>query len=106
MPKVTYIEHNGKSHTIDLVMGATIMEGAVQHGIKGILAECGGSCVCSTCHVYIADAFLEKLPDMEDEENEMLDSVSAERTPNSRLGCQVRVSKKIDGIVVQIPEKQ
>jgi 2Fe-2S ferredoxin len=106
MSKVTYIEHNGKQHQFDLPLGATIMEGAVQNGVKGIVAECGGSCMCATCHCYIDDAFLHLLPEMEEEEAEMLEGANAPRLPNSRLGCQVRVSKKLDGIIVRIPENQ
>jgi ferredoxin, 2Fe-2S len=106
MPKVIYIENNGKQHEYDLPLGATIMEGAVQNGVKGIVAECGGSCMCATCHVYVDDAFLDLLPDIEEEENEMLDGTNAPRLHNSRLGCQVRASKKYDGLIVRIPETQ
>jgi 2Fe-2S ferredoxin len=106
MPIVNYIESNGKRHSIDLPLGATIMEGAVQNGIPGIIAECGGSCMCATCHVYVDDQFLELLPEMEEEENEMLEGAAATRTVNSRLGCQVRISKKLDGLLVQIPDEQ
>ena len=106
MPKVTYIEHSGKSHTYDLPLGASIMEGAVQNDVKGIIAECGGSCMCATCHVYVDDAFYDLLPDMEEEEFEMLEGAKAPRLDNSRLGCQIRISKKLDGLIVRIPEKQ
>ncbi|KAB7727630.1 2Fe-2S iron-sulfur cluster binding domain-containing protein [Rudanella paleaurantiibacter] len=106
MPKVTYIETSGKEHLVDLPLGATLMEGAVQNDVKGIVAECGGSCMCATCHVYVDDAFLDRLPDMEEEENEMLDGASAERRANSRLGCQVRISNQLDGLIVRIPDKQ
>lgn len=106
MPKVNYIETSGKEHTYDLPLGATIMEGAVQNGVKGIIAECGGSCMCATCHVYVDKAFLDLLPDMEEEEAEMLEGANAPRQDNSRLGCQVRISKKLDGIIVRIPERQ
>jgi ferredoxin len=74
--------------------------------VKGIVAECGGSCMCATCHVYIDEQFLDLLPEMEEEEAEMLEGASAEIRPNSRLGCQVRLSPKLDGIIVRIPEKQ
>jgi ferredoxin, 2Fe-2S len=106
MPQITYIENNGTEHQVELPLGATLMEGAVQNDIKGIVAECGGSCMCATCHVYIDEKFLDLLPEMEEEEDEMLDGVNAERQENSRLGCQVRVSKQLDGIIVRIPEKQ
>lgn len=106
MPKVTYIETTGKEHTYDLPLGATIMEGAVQNGVKGIIAECGGSCMCATCHVYVEEAFLDLLPNIEEEEDEMLEGTEAPRLNNSRLGCQVRISKKLDGLIVRIPEIQ
>lgn len=106
MPNITYIEPNGTAKTFDLPMGATLMEGAVQNGVQGIVAECGGSCMCATCHIYVEEAFLEMLPEMEEEENEMLDGTTAERKPNSRLGCQVRATKKLDGLIVRIPEIQ
>jgi ferredoxin, 2Fe-2S len=106
MPQITYIENNGTEHQVELPLGATLMEGAVQNDIKGIVAECGGSCMCATCHVYIDEKFLDLLPEMEEEEDEMLDGANAERRENSRLGCQVRVSKQLEGIIVRIPEKQ
>lgn len=106
MPIITYIQNDGTERQVSLPMGATIMEGAVQNDVKGIVAECGGSCMCATCHVYIDEQFLDLLPEMEEEEAEMLEGASAEIKPNSRLGCQVRVSPKLDGIIVRIPEKQ
>lgn len=106
MPKVIYIEAEGKVHEIDLPLGATFMEGAVQNDVKGIIAECGGSCMCATCHVYVDDAFLDLLPEMEEEEDEMLEGTTAERTANSRLGCQVRASKALDGIILRIPKEK
>jgi ferredoxin, 2Fe-2S len=106
MPKITYIENNGTEHQVDLPMGATIMEGAIQNDVKGVIAECGGSCMCATCHIYVDEQFLDLLPEMEEEENEMLEAANAPRQNNSRLGCQVRVSKAMDGIIVRIPEKQ
>lgn len=106
MPQVTYIETSGKAHLVDLPLGATLMEGAVQNDVKGIVAECGGSCMCATCHVYVDEQFVDRLPDMEEEEDEMLAGAAAERKSNSRLGCQVRISNKLDGIIVHIPEKQ
>jgi 2Fe-2S ferredoxin len=106
MPHITYIEPNGTAKTYDLPLGASLMEGAVQNGVNGIVAECGGSCMCATCHIYVDDAFLSQLPEMEEEENEMLDSATAERRPNSRLGCQVRATPKLEGLIVHIPSVQ
>jgi len=106
MPHITYIEPNGTAKTYDLPLGASLMEGAVQNGVSGIVAECGGSCMCATCHIYVDEAFVELLPEMEEEENEMLDGATAERLPNSRLGCQVRATNKLEGLVVRIPSVQ
>ncbi|MFN4145306.1 MAG: 2Fe-2S iron-sulfur cluster-binding protein [Runella sp.] len=106
MTQITYIEPSGIAKTYELPLGATIMEGAIQNGVAGIVAQCGGSCSCATCHVYIDEAFVEVLPDMEEEEDEMLEGTTAERKPNSRLSCQVRVSPKLNGLIVHIPEKQ
>jgi ferredoxin, 2Fe-2S len=103
---ITYIEPNGTTKTFDLPLGATLMEGAVQNDVKGIVAECGGSCMCATCHVYVDEQFLDLLPKMEEEEQEMLEGAAAKRQANSRLGCQVRVSKAMNGLIVHIPNEQ
>jgi 2Fe-2S ferredoxin len=106
MPKVTYIQTDGVEKTVDLPLGATIMEGAIQNDVKGIVAECGGSCMCATCHVYVDEAFAGMLPEKEEEELEMLQGANAELLGNSRLGCQIRISKPLDGMVVKVPSKQ
>ena len=82
------------------------MEGAVQNGVQGILAECGGACMCATCHVYVDEAWLARLDPIEEEEQEMLGSTAAERKVNSRLSCQIRVTAELDGLVVNLPPKQ
>ena len=105
MPKITYIEHNGKSHTIEVATGLSVMEGAVQNNIPGIDADCGGSMACATCHVYVKEEWFNKLPKKEDGEEDMLDMAFEPKT-NSRLSCQLMVSEQIDGLVVNLPEKQ
>ena len=105
MPKITYIEHDGKTHTIEVASGLSVMEGAVQNNIPGIDADCGGSMACATCHVYVDDNWLEKLPTKEDGEEDMLD-MAFEPKKNSRLSCQLMVSDQLDGLVVNLPEKQ
>ena len=105
MPKITYIEHNGKSHTIEVANGLSIMEGAVQNNIPGIDADCGGSMACATCHVYVKEEGFNKLPKKEDGEEDMLD-MAFEPKKNSRLSCHLMVSDQIDGLVVYLPEKQ
>ena len=105
MPKVTYIEHNGKSHEVEVPNGLTVMEGAVQNNIPGIDADCGGSMACATCHVYVKEEWLDKLPKKEDGEEDMLD-MAFEPKKNSRLSCQLIVSDDLDGLVVKMPSKQ
>ena len=105
MPKITYIEHNGKSHTLEVANGLTVMEGAVQNNIPGIDADCGGSCACATCHVYVDEKWFNKLPNKESAEEDMLDMAS-EPKPLSRLSCQLTVSDALDGLVVNMPSKQ
>ena len=105
MAKITYIENSGKSHTIDVENGLTVMEGAVQNDIPGIDADCGGSMACATCHVYVKEDWLNKLSKKEDGEEDMLDMAFEPKT-NSRLSCQIIVSDEIDGLEVDIPSKQ
>ena len=105
MSKVTYIESNGKSHTIDVQNGLTVMEGAIQNNIPGIDADCGGSMACATCHVYVKEEWFNKIPKKEDGEEDMLD-MAFEPKKNSRLSCQIIVSDELDGLTVNIPSKQ
>ena len=105
MPKITYIEHNGKSHTLEVANGFTVMEGAVQNNIPGIDADCGGSCACATCHVYVGEKWFDKLPNKESAEEDMLD-MAFEPKKFSRLSCQLAVSDALDGLVVKMPSKQ
>ena len=105
MPKITYIEHDGKTHTIEVPNGLSIMEGAVQNNIPGIDADCGGSMACATCHVYVKEEWFNKLQKKEDGEEDMLD-MAFEPKKNSRLSCQLMVSDQLDGLVVNLPEKQ
>ena len=105
MPKITYIEHNGKSHTIDVANGLSVMEGAVQNNIPGIDADCGGGMACATCHVYVKEEWFDKLPKKEDGEEDMID-MAYEPNKFSRLSCQVIVTDELDGLVVTMPEKQ
>ena len=105
MSKITYIEHSGETHTIDVANGLTVMEGAVQNNIPGIDADCGGSMACATCHVYVKEEWFNKLPKKEDGEEDMLD-MAFEPKKNSRLSCQLMVSDQLDGLVVNLPEKQ
>ncbi len=105
MPRITYIEHNGTEHTVDVAVGLTVMEGAVNNNIPGIDADCGGACACSTCHVYVNPDWIGKLPTREDMEEDMLD-FAYEPNERSRLTCQIPVTPELDGLVVRMPEKQ
>lgn len=105
MPKITYIEHDGTAHVVDVAEGLTVMEGAVKNAIPGIDADCGGACACSTCHVYVDPAWLGKLPAREAMEEDMLD-FAFEPRENSRLTCQIKVTPALEGLVVRMPEKQ
>ena len=105
MPKITYIEHNGKIHSIEVANGLTVMEGAVQNNIPGIDADCGGSMACATCHVYVEEKWLSKLPKAEEGEVDMID-MAFEPKKNSRLSCQLIVTDEMDGLEVTTPEKQ
>ena len=105
MTRITFIEAPGKSRTVDAEDGSTVMETALRNGVPGIEAECGGACACATCHVYVADAWIEKLPKAEQMEEDMLDFAFDVR-PGSRLSCQIKVSAAMDGLTVTTPEKQ
>ena len=105
MAKITYIESNGKSHTVEVANGMSVMEGAVQNDIPGIDADCGGGMACATCHVYVDENWMQKLPQKDDGEEDMLD-MAFEPKKNSRLSCQIIVSDELDGLVVNIPSKQ
>ena len=105
MAKITYIEHNGTNHTIDVQNGLTVMEGAVQNNIPGIDADCGGSMACATCHVYVKEDWLDKINKKSEGEDDMLDQ-AYEPKKNSRLSCQIIVSDDLDGLIVDMPEKQ
>ena len=106
MAKITYVEHGGTEHTVDVANGLTVMEGARDNNIPGIEADCGGACACSTCHVYVHADWVEKIPAMDDMEEDMLDFAFEPDPARSRLTCQIKVTDELDGLVVQMPEKQ
>ena len=105
MTKITYIEDNGKSHIVEVPNGLSVMEGAVQNNIPGIDADCGGSCACATCHVYVDEKWFSKLPNKDNAEEDMLD-MAFEPNKFSRLGCQITVTNDLDDMVVKMPSKQ
>ena len=105
MAKITYIENNGTSHTVDVAEGLTVMEGAVQNNIPGIDADCGGGMACATCHVYVKDKWFDKINKKSEVEDDMIDQ-AYEPKKSSRLSCQIQVSPEIDGLEVHLPGKQ
>ena len=105
MPKITYIENNNKQHTIEVPIGLSVMEGAVQNNISGIDADCGGAMACATCHVYVDENWFNKIPIREEGEQDMLD-MAYEPNKHSRLSCQIMVTEKLEGLIVKLPAKQ
>ena len=105
MPKITYISHEGKRNTIEVDIGLSVMEGAVQNSVEGIDADCGGSMACATCHVYVQDEWFNKIPKAEDAEVDMID-MAIDPKKNSRLSCQIIITDELEGLVVTTPEKQ
>lgn len=105
MAVIKYVQHNGESLEIDVAIGKSIMQGAVDNIIEGIVAECGGACACATCHCIVAAEWADKVESASSGEDSMLDAVS-ERQENSRLSCQIIVTEEMDGLVVHLPESQ
>jgi 2Fe-2S ferredoxin len=105
MPNITYIEHDGTEHTVDVRKGLSVMEGAIKNNVPGIDADCGGACACATCHVYVDEAWREKTGSASAMEESMLD-FAQNVEPNSRLSCQIRVTDDLDGLIVRLPEEQ
>ena len=106
MAKITYVEFGGKEHVIEVANGLTVMEGARDNGIPGIEADCGGACACSTCHVYVDPAWVDRLPKKDAMEADMLDFAWQPVAVRSRLTCQLKVSAALEGLRVQMPQKQ
>ncbi len=105
MPRITFIEHNGTEHQVDAASGLSLMRAAVDHGVPGIDADCGGECACATCHVYVEPDWLGRTGERNDMEQSML-SFAAVTQDNSRLSCQIEISDALDGLVVRLPDGQ
>ncbi|WP_117210713.1 2Fe-2S iron-sulfur cluster-binding protein [Allorhizocola rhizosphaerae] len=103
MAHITYKQADGTATTVDVPVGCSVMRGAVDNGVDGILAECGGGAICATCHVYIDEASTAKLPPIDDLEDELLQVTASPRLPGSRLACQLPA---MEGLVILVPEKQ
>lgn len=106
MVQIVIVQPSGASFELEVPEGWSLMQAAVKNGIDGIVAECGGSCVCATCHVYVQPERFAELPPPGDDELELLDEVKAERRPGSRLSCQIKSAAELDGLIVTIPERQ
>ena len=106
MTKIIYVEASGTRKELDVKNGTSLMHGAVTNGVKGIEAECGGNCMCATCHVYIEPSQLSLLPAKSDDEDAMLGSTASPNKDNSRLSCQIKVTDALAGLVVYLPERQ
>jgi 2Fe-2S ferredoxin len=105
MPRITFIEPGGGRREIDAPLGLTLMEAARQHGVQGVVAQCGGACACATCHVYVDPAWLARLEPREEMEEGMLETAWEPRE-NSRLSCQVHITADMDGLLVTVPQQQ
>lgn len=106
MANITFVEADGRSSTVNVTDGWSLMQGATTQGVEGIIGECGGSCACATCHCYVEESRLGDLPPASQAELSMLDFVAAERRPNSRLACQIKATSALEGLLVQLPATQ
>jgi 2Fe-2S ferredoxin len=106
VPVVVYVLPGGERREIKADEGSSVMETALGNLVPGILGECGGQMSCATCHVYVDDGFIDRLPPADDMENDLLDGVASERQPGSRLSCQITMTAELDGITVRVPESQ
>lgn len=106
MPRITYIQPDGDANVVDVPTGTTIMQAALSNDIHGIVGECGGNAMCVTCHVRVADSCLDRVPAISEIEKEMLEFTASPRGEGSRLGCQIRVTDDLDGLVVHVPGAQ
>ncbi|MDP3138516.1 MAG: 2Fe-2S iron-sulfur cluster-binding protein [Burkholderiaceae bacterium] len=106
MPKIVFVNHDGSRAEVEAVPGASAMDASIAHGVPGIIAECGGSAACGTCHVYVESPELARLGALTDNEDNLLGFTAADRQPNSRLSCQIIMSADLDGMVLRIPDRQ
>ncbi len=105
MPRVTYVEANGTEHVVDVPVGSSVMQGAINNLVPGIEGDCGGLCACATCHIYVPREWAKRCGDPEELEINILD-FAFDVKPESRLACQIRVTGELDGLVVHMPVRQ
>jgi ferredoxin, 2Fe-2S len=106
MPTISIVHTDGRPERIDAREGESVMLAATRHGITGIVAECGGNAMCATCHVYVDDDWLGRLPAVSDQEDALLDGAAAQRLANSRLSCQIKIAPDLDGLILRLPDRQ
>lgn len=106
MPRIVFVKDDGSRAEVEADVGRSAMDAAIAHGVTGIIAECGGSAACGTCHVYVESPDLSRLGAITDNEDNLLGFTAAERLPNSRLSCQIVMSAELDGMVLRIPDRQ
>ena len=106
MPTIHFIHPDDRTESVEAEIGNSAMRAALAHGLDGIVAECGGSAVCATCHVYVDEAWLAKLEPVSTDEDELLDGTASDRLPNSRLSCQIEMTSELDGLVLRLPPRQ
>src|SRR5262245_57628346 len=106
MPRVVFVTPTGEEHQVEVAVGTTLMTAAMKNSINGILGECGGVCMCATCHVYVHNGYFSRLPPIQDMEEAVLEVTNAERLESSRLSCQLRMTEDLDGLTVHIPSSQ
>jgi len=105
LAKITFIQHDGEKQTLDVENGRSVMNAAIDNLVPGIDADCGGVCNCATCHVYVDESWMDKVGQANKKEEAMM-SLNPDRQENSRLGCQIKMSDELDGLVVKLPEFQ
>ena len=106
MTSIIFIHPDGRNERVETNGSESAMLAATSQGIDGILAECGGNAMCATCHVYVDEAWLARLPAIGSEEDALLDGAAAERLPSSRLSCQIKITPELDGLVLRLPDRQ
>ena len=106
MPVIHLIAHDGTAMPLQVPEGHSVMQAAVAAGLRGIIGECGGAAMCGTCHVFVDEAWLDRLPPISINEDDLLDGTATERRPNSRLGCQIRMTSELEGLELQLPASQ
>jgi ferredoxin, 2Fe-2S len=106
MPKVIYIAHDGEKTELDVAVDNNLMMAAIYDGVTGIDGMCGGCLACATCHVYVDEQWIHRLPAMDADEDTLLTQVASERKPASRLSCQLTMTPELDGITVFLPPSQ